>query len=157
VIHRLKHYLGGADAIESDIATGDVFRPEGEHLGNLHEEHLAGDMNKIGTQDSGLPEATLFIGGPGLNPDAVTRAIGKAPYRVSRSARPRWFWTSVGKVRSASADDHLRAILDLARVLARRRAFPNVELCFSLFLPDVVSPLPNIHKRWSTIYFVSDP
>ena len=39
VIHRLKHYLGGADAIEIDITTGDVFGPGDEHLRNLHEEH----------------------------------------------------------------------------------------------------------------------
>jgi hypothetical protein len=39
VIHRLKQYLGGADAVEIDIDTGDVYGPGDEHLGNLHEEH----------------------------------------------------------------------------------------------------------------------
>jgi hypothetical protein len=94
-------------------------------------------MTTTVTDDSGLPEATLFIGGPGLNPDAITRAIGKAPYKISHGARPRWFWTSAGRVQSTNADDHLRAVLDLARAFGRRRrAFPNVELRASLFLPD---------------------
>jgi len=41
IIHRLKaaHGLGGADAVEIDITTGDVFGPpDDECLGNLHEE-----------------------------------------------------------------------------------------------------------------------
>jgi hypothetical protein len=87
--------------------------------------------------DSGLPEATLFIGGPGLNPEAVTHALGKTPYKSSRGPRPRWFWTSAGRIDSLDADDHLRAVLDLAEAFERkRRAFPNVELHSSLFLPD---------------------
>lgn len=94
-------------------------------------------MTTSGKKDTRLPEATLFIGGPGLNPDAITHAIGEVPYKVSLGARPRWFWTSAGQVRSTNADDHLRAVLDLAKVFARRRrAFPNVELRSSLFLPD---------------------
>jgi hypothetical protein len=38
VIHRLKEYLGGADSIEIDIDTGDVYGPGDEELGNLHDE-----------------------------------------------------------------------------------------------------------------------
>ena len=89
------------------------------------------------TQDSGLPEATLFIAGPGLDPDDVTRVLGNQPHKTARGDHPRWFWTSAGHVASADADDHLRAVLGLAKAFASRRdAFPGVELRTSLFLPD---------------------
>jgi hypothetical protein len=98
------------------------------------------------TTGSGLPEATLFIAGPGLNPEAVTRAIGKCPYKVSHGSRPRWFWTSAREVRSGDADDHPRAVLDLVKAFARQRqAFPNVELRSSLFLPGK-APRPRYSK-----------
>ncbi|HEY1935788.1 MAG TPA: hypothetical protein VGG99_27590 [Acetobacteraceae bacterium] len=38
LIHRFKQYLGGADSIEIDIDTGDVYGPNDEPLGNLHDE-----------------------------------------------------------------------------------------------------------------------
>lgn len=87
--------------------------------------------------DSGLPEATLFIGGTALDPEAVTQELGEAPYKSSHGARPRWFWTTAGRIESPDADDHLRAVLDLAEAFEKhRRAFPNAELRSSLFLPD---------------------
>lgn len=89
------------------------------------------------TADSGLPEATLFIGGSGLDPERVTHALGKTPCRISRGPRPRWFWTTAGTVISTDADDHLRAVLDLAQAFERERAaFPTADLRASLFLPD---------------------
>jgi len=88
-------------------------------------------------QDSGLPEATLFIGGAGLDPDAVTCVVGETPYKVSRGPRPRWFWTSSGHIQSADPDDHLRAVLALAEAFSLRHGeFPPVEIRASLFLPD---------------------
>ncbi|HEY1935787.1 MAG TPA: hypothetical protein VGG99_27585 [Acetobacteraceae bacterium] len=90
--------------------------------------------------DSGLPEATVFIGGPGLDPDLVTRALDTAPLKASAGATPRWFWTTAGTVTSAHADDHLRAILRLAEAFERKRdAFPRADLRTSLFVPELAA------------------
>jgi len=94
--------------------------------------------------DTGLPEATLFLGGAGVDPARVTRVLGGvAPARAALAPTPRWFWTTAGKVESPHPDDHLRAVLDLVVRLAvagETGAGETGTLRTSLFLPAVRLP-----------------